>query len=147
MTRIDDVVADRRGWRAMLAPLERVSEGRAWGYYLLLPSLFLVLAVVLYPTLWGMVLSFREMRLNRIDLGTGFVGLRHYADLIDDPIFWLSLKNTVIWVVGAVVAELALGSPPPRWCSAASCRASSSSACWCCCRGSCPTSWPATCGR
>ncbi|MBL8835083.1 MAG: sugar ABC transporter permease [Alphaproteobacteria bacterium] len=93
----------------MLGPLERVSEGRAWGYYLLLPSLFLVLAVVLYPTLWGMVLSFREMRLNRIDLGTGFVGLRHYADLIDDPIFWLSLKNTVIWVVGAVVGELALG--------------------------------------
>lgn len=109
MTRIDAAAAARRGWRMALAPLERLSEGRAWGYALLVPSLVLVLAVVLYPTLWGMVLSVREMRLNRIDLGTGFVGLRHYADLLDDPIFWLSLKNTVIWVVGAVVGELALG--------------------------------------
>ena len=109
MTRIDAAAAARRGWRMALALLERLSEGRAWGYALLVPSLVLVLAVVLYPTLWGMVLSVREMRLNRIDLGTGFVGLRHYADLLDDPIFWLSLKNTVIWVVGAVVGELALG--------------------------------------
>ncbi len=95
--------------RPGLALIERLSEGRWWGYILLAPSLALILAVVLYPTLWGMALSFREMRLNRLDLGTGFIGLRHYADLIDDPVFWLSLKNTAVWVTGAVIGELALG--------------------------------------
>ncbi len=105
--RLEDIPRIREG--GGVAFLGRLSEGRWWGYYLLLPSVILILAVVLYPTLWGMVLSFREMRLNRIDLGTGFVGLRHYIELVDDPIFWLSLKNTVIWVVGATLGELALG--------------------------------------
>jgi multiple sugar transport system permease protein len=107
VTRLEDIPRARHG--GGFALLGRLSEGRWWGYYLLLPSLVLILAVVLYPTVWGIGLSFREMRLNRIDLGTGFVGLRHYLDLIDDPIFWLSLKNTVIWVVGCVLGELALG--------------------------------------
>ncbi|OWJ68886.1 carbohydrate ABC transporter permease [Inquilinus limosus] len=92
-----------------LGPLGRLSESRRWAYYLLLPSLVLILAVVLYPTLWGMVLSVREMRLNRVDLGTGFVGLKHYLALVGDPVFWLSLQNTVIWVAGAAAGELLLG--------------------------------------
>lgn len=92
-----------------LGPLGRLSESRRWAYYLLLPSLVLILAVVLYPTLWGMVLSVREMRLNRVDLGTGFVGLKHYVALAGDPVFWLSLQNTVIWVAGAAAGELLLG--------------------------------------
>jgi multiple sugar transport system permease protein len=105
--RLEHIARPRHGGR--LALLSRISEGRWWGYALVLPSLVLILAIVLYPTVWGIVLSFREMRLNRLDLGTGFVGLRHYLDLVDDPIFWLSLKNTVIWVVGATLGELALG--------------------------------------
>lgn len=100
----DPSVVDRAGrW------LLNLSEGRGWAYLLLLPSLVLILAVVIYPTLWGITLSFREMRLNRIDLGTGFVGLKHYLAIAKDPIFWLSLKNTAIWVTGAVAGELLLG--------------------------------------
>jgi multiple sugar transport system permease protein len=69
----------------------------------------MILAVVLYPTMWGMGLSFREMRLNRPDLGTGFVGLKHYQALWTDAIFWLSLRNTAIWVTGALIGEFLLG--------------------------------------
>jgi multiple sugar transport system permease protein len=86
-----------------------ISERRGWAYLLLIPSLLLILAVVIYPTAWGIGLSFREMRLNRPDLGTGFVGLKHYIALANDPIFWLSLKNTSLWVAGAVAGELLLG--------------------------------------
>jgi multiple sugar transport system permease protein len=95
--------------RNVLARFADISETRFWAYYLLAPSLVLILAVVLYPTLWGIGLSFREMRLNRLDLGTGFVGLKHYYAMAEDPVFWLSLRNTVIWTFGAVVGELALG--------------------------------------
>ncbi|WP_342358686.1 sugar ABC transporter permease [Terrarubrum flagellatum] len=98
------------------APLRRladavgdISESRYWAWYLLAPSLVLICAVVLYPTLWGIGLSFREMRLNRLDLGTGFVGLKHYQAMLDDPVFWLSLRNTIVWTTGAVIGELALG--------------------------------------
>ena len=96
--------------RGPLARIADISETRFWAYYLLLPSIIVILAVVLYPTLWGISLSFREMRLNRLDLGTGFVGLKHYYAMAADPVFWLALQNTVVWTVGAVVGELAAGA-------------------------------------
>lgn len=92
-----------------MAGWDSFSEKRFWALYLIVPSLVMILAVVLYPTVWGIALSFREMRLNRPDLGTGFVGLKHYLAILDDEIFWLSLRNTVVWVIGATVGELLLG--------------------------------------
>ncbi|MEO1018266.1 MAG: sugar ABC transporter permease, partial [Pseudomonadota bacterium] len=89
--------------------LGSVSETRYWAWYLIIPSLVVIAMIVLYPTLYGIVLSFREMRLTRPDLGTGFVGLEHYRDMLNDKIFWLSLKNTVVWVTSAIGLELALG--------------------------------------
>ena len=86
-----------------------LSERRSWAWILLAPSLILIAAVVLYPTLWGMSLSLREMRLNRPDLGTGFVGAKHYLALLNDPVFWLSLRNTLVWVVGNTIGEFLLG--------------------------------------
>lgn len=66
-------------------------------------------AIIIYPTLTGIDISFRQMRLNRINLGTGYVGLAHYIELLNDPVFWLSLKNTAIWVIGTAALELGLG--------------------------------------
>jgi multiple sugar transport system permease protein len=85
------------------------SERKHWPWFLLAPSLLLIALVVLYPTLWGISLSVREMRLNRPDLGTGFVGAKHYLALLDDPVFWLSLQNTTAWVIVCTAGEFALG--------------------------------------
>ena len=89
--------------------LGRLSDSRAWPWMLLAPSLLLVFAIIIYPTLSGVDLSFRQMRLNRLNLGTGYVGLQHYAELLNDPVFWLSLKNTAIWVIVTAILELTLG--------------------------------------
>ena len=91
------------------ARLLRWSDAHAFPWLMLLPALLLVLAIVIYPTISGIDLSFRQMRLNRMDLGTGYVGLRQYTLLLSDPVFWLSLTNTAIWVVATVVLELVLG--------------------------------------
>lgn len=93
----------------LAAVIGGLSERRGWAWFLLAPSLLLIALIVLYPTLWGMGLSVREMRLNRPDLGTGFVGLKHYIALWNDPVFWLSLRNTAVWVAGAATGEFALG--------------------------------------
>ena len=85
-----------------------LSETRYWTYLLLAPSLVLILAVVLYPTASGISISLQEMRLTRPALH-GFVGAKHYAALVADPVFWLSLQNTAIWVTAAAALELALG--------------------------------------
>ncbi len=86
-----------------------LSDGRAWPYLLLVPALVLACAVILYPTITGIDFSFRQMRLNRPDLGTGYVGLRQYVALWNDPVFWLSLRNTVMWVTATCALELVLG--------------------------------------
>ncbi len=77
----------------MVRALGRLSDSRAWPWLLLVPSMLLVFTIIIYPTLTGIDLSFRQMRLNRINLGTGYVGLQHYAQLLQDPVFWLSLKK------------------------------------------------------
>lgn len=92
-----------------LRGLSELSEARYWMYLLLLPSALLITAVVLYPTLYGVQLSFREMRLNRPDLGDGWVMFKHYQRMIGDGVFWLSLRNTAVWVTAAIILEFGLG--------------------------------------
>lgn len=77
-------------------------------YLLLLPSLLLLFLVVAYPTIYGFFISVREMRLTRPGLN-GWVGMKHYAAMMSDRVFWISLKNTAIWVIAAVTIEMALG--------------------------------------
>ena len=86
-----------------------LSETRYWMYLLLIPSALLITAVVLYPTVYGIQLSFREMRLNRPDLGTGWVMFKHYERMLSDPVFWVSLRNTAVWVTSAIAIEFTLG--------------------------------------
>ena len=98
-----------RAAKTLAARIAGISDGHVWPWLLLLPSMALVFAIIIYPTLSGIDLSFRQMRLNRLDLGTGYIGLRHYGELLADPVFWLSLKNTAIWVIATVLVELGLG--------------------------------------
>lgn len=94
--------------RPFVSSLGELSETRYWVYLLLLPSLLLLFLVVAYPTIYGFFISVREMRLTRPGLN-GWVGMKHYAAMMSDRVFWISLKNTAIWVVAAVTIEMALG--------------------------------------
>ena len=101
----------RSTWDAInpLRMLGELSETRYWMYLLLLPSALLITAVVLYPTVYGVQLSFREMRLNRPALGTNWVLFKNYARMLSDPIFWTSLRNTAVWVTSSVALEFLVG--------------------------------------
>jgi multiple sugar transport system permease protein len=90
-------------------PLVTITEGRYWAYLLIAPSLILVGAVVVYPVIDGILLSFREYRLNRPALGTPWIGLEHYRDLTTDPIIRTALRNTLIWVSVGAVSQFVLG--------------------------------------
>jgi multiple sugar transport system permease protein len=88
--------------------LGELSETRFWMYLLLVPSLVLIVGVVLYPTIYGIGLSFETMRLNR-PANNGFAGWAQYARMWSDPVFWLSLRNTALWVTVTTVIEFSLG--------------------------------------
>ncbi|CCM78650.1 carbohydrate ABC transporter permease [Rhizobium mesoamericanum] len=78
---------------------------------ILLPSLALLLAFVIYPALYSVYLSFtNEALTGAAALRPRFVGIRNYARLLDDAKFWNSLLVTFLFVVGsAVIGQFVLG--------------------------------------
>ena len=91
------------------ARLTALSDTAAFPWLLFAPALLLVAAIVIYPTISGIDLSFRQMRLNRLNLGTGYVGAANYVALLHDDVFWTAAGNTAVWVGVTVVLELFLG--------------------------------------
>lgn len=95
--------------RSLSGRIGEISEGRFWAYLLLLPSFLLVAAVVIYPVISGIWLSFNQFNIMRINRGMKFVGLDQYISLFSDPTFWVIVRNTAVWVVFGAVTQFTLG--------------------------------------
>lgn len=71
-------------------------------YAMLLPNLLLFILLSVFPIVW----TFQFMFYSYGGLGTGaptFVGLDNFKRLFtNDPIFWLSVKNTFIYAAGKI---------------------------------------------
>jgi multiple sugar transport system permease protein len=78
-------------------------------YLLVAPSLAALLGVGLYPFLYMAALSFRRLNFRRLGTAGPFVGLENYANLFAEPVFWESLRTTLLIVLIAVPLELVLG--------------------------------------
>ncbi|MCH4888018.1 sugar ABC transporter permease [Acidaminobacter sp. JC074] len=73
-----------------------------WGAYLyILPSLIIISLFVLYPAIWALNVSFKDLKPLQL-LGTGlfeipgkFVGLSNYVSIFKDPLFRKSIFNTI----------------------------------------------------
>lgn len=85
--------------------LERRRTLWAWSV-LALPLLFF-LFVRVAPTLYALYLSFHEWEI--LSPEKPWVGLANYKRLLADPVFRRALKNTLVYVVVGVPAQLALG--------------------------------------
>ena len=77
----------------------------------LLPSLALLSAFVIYPALYSVYLSFtNEALVGPGALAPRLVGLRNYVRLFNDTKFWNSLLVTFVFVLGsAVIGQFVLG--------------------------------------
>ncbi len=74
-----------------------------FGYFLVLPALFLVVLLNIAPLIQGLLLSVQNQNLIRPN-PTAFVGAKHYIKaLTNDPDFWSSTFNTFYWTIGSVV--------------------------------------------
>ena len=72
------------------------SEENLTALLFILPSLFGMLAFVIWPTIKGFSLSFTNATLTK---GGDFVGLKNYATLLQDKQFWDSLSITAKYVL------------------------------------------------
>ena len=86
-----------------------VARGRArWlPYLLLLPALAILISLIV-PFIIGVYWSLTDYKLTS-PLTTQFIGLRNYQTLLQDAVFWNSLRVTLTYVVVALLVELPLG--------------------------------------
>src|SRR4029078_12243864 len=78
------------------------SERRVATMLLLTAVLFLLLMTI-FPTIYSLWMSMQQYNLSRPDLAT-FVGSRNYVQLLQDDIFWKSLRSTLIFSLGALAS-------------------------------------------
>ena len=83
------------------------SRDRATGYLLLTPAVVMAAGIAVVPVLATLWMSLHR-RQPIFDI-SDFVGLGHYAFLIQDSRFWNALTNTAYFVVVSVGLEIGLG--------------------------------------
>lgn len=77
-------------------------------YLLILPAVLFILLVVAYPVTNSLWMSLQNYNLTK-PKSNGFVGLLNYITAFHDPLFYQSLKNTIIWIVFGVGLQFLFG--------------------------------------
>lgn len=75
-------------------------------YLFLLPVLVYFAIMLFYPMCYSFYLSFTEW--DMLSPSPEFIGLENYREAFDDPVFWISLKNTFSYVLYTVPATVIL---------------------------------------
>jgi multiple sugar transport system permease protein len=77
------------------------------GWLLMLPALVLLLALTLYPVLYGVWISFFNK--HSFFPQQTFVGLGNYWYILNDPEFWASVWRGSVYAISTIVLQIALG--------------------------------------
>ncbi|HUX40440.1 MAG TPA: sugar ABC transporter permease [Rectinemataceae bacterium] len=77
-----------------------------FGVALVLPSLIVLAALVLYPIGYNIFLSFNDVSFTS---GNVFVGLKNYSDLLGDVEFWNSFGTSATYVLFSTFGSTLLG--------------------------------------
>jgi multiple sugar transport system permease protein len=85
----------------------QLKVNRNWlGFWFMLPAMAFLILFLAYPLGLGIWISFTDARIGRIGQ---YIGLENYEWLQDDPIFWLSVFNTLLYTFVASAIKFALG--------------------------------------
>jgi trehalose/maltose transport system permease protein len=79
---------------------------RRTAYYMILPTVFIILVVAFYPILYSLVLSVTDSNINVFG---SFVGLENYVNMFQNVEFREGLVNTVVYTVISVFFEFIIG--------------------------------------
>ena len=70
----------------------------------MLPTAGLLLVFLTYPLGLGLWLSMTDATIGQPGQ---FIGLENFVSLLEDPIFWMSVTNTIFYTVVATVGKFA----------------------------------------
>jgi len=76
-------------------------------YIWLLPSIILMVVMILVPIFTVFRISFTEV--GRSGKLMNFNGVDNYMAIFDDPVFWMTMRNTIIWTLVVVGLSTIIG--------------------------------------
>ena len=98
--------------RATPDPLARRIRGlsdRAIAWLFVAPTIFLLLAINIFPLIWTVRLSFTNYRANRPNEEVEFVGLRNYIRILTDDGIWANMQTTAHFLFWTLFFQVLIG--------------------------------------
>lgn len=85
-------------------------DGGGFDSVLVLLALAYLVAFSAFPLIYNLVISFQSVDLFTIaTFDRPFVGLENYRDIVNDPLFWPVVRNTILFVGLSVIFQLGIG--------------------------------------
>ena len=82
-----------------------------WPYFLIGPSLFIILLILGFPVFRLITLSFQKYGLEEIISGVPvWLGFENFRLLLADPEFWIVLRRTFLFTFGMVAVSIIVGA-------------------------------------
>ncbi|WP_299735978.1 carbohydrate ABC transporter permease [uncultured Roseobacter sp.] len=82
---------------------------RAIAWIFVGPTIFLLLAINIFPLIWTINLSFTNFRANRLNREVEYVGLRNYERILTDSDIWLNMQATAHFLFWTIVLQVLIG--------------------------------------
>jgi multiple sugar transport system permease protein len=82
---------------------------RAIAWIFLAPTIFILLAINIFPLIWTIYLSFTNYRVNRPNNDVEFIGLRNYERILSDTDIWITMQATAHFLVWTIVLQVLIG--------------------------------------
>ncbi len=108
-------MSDRTVDRVAQATPERVARkirglsDRAIAWIFISPTIFLLLAINIFPLIWTIQLSFTNYKANRIGREVKDVGLRNYERILTDSDTWLNMQATAHFLFWTIFFQVLIG--------------------------------------
>jgi multiple sugar transport system permease protein len=73
------------------------------------PTIFLLLAINIFPLIWTINLSFTNFKANRINRAPEYIGLRNYERILGVVDTWLSMQATANFLFWTIFFQVLIG--------------------------------------
>jgi multiple sugar transport system permease protein len=82
---------------------------RAIAWIFVAPTIFLLLAINIFPLIWTIRLSFTNYRANRPNEEVEWVGLRNYQRILTDDGIWENMQATAHFLIWTIFFQVLIG--------------------------------------
>ncbi len=82
---------------------------RAIAWVFVAPTIFLLLAINIFPLIWTIRLSLTDFRANRPNREVEWVGIENYRRILGDPDIWHSMQATAHFLFWTLALQVLIG--------------------------------------